>query len=281
MSCLGAVIGGTLGLFLGGPLGAIAGAAFGGFISGGARRINFGEQQENFQANDRYSSWYGGRMNQNQRHQMTFFVGAFSMLAKIAAADGRVSDKERRKVEEFMDRDLNLDSATKQSAFRIFDTAVSSKETFYQFANQFAREFKYQPQMYELMLDMMVRIAVEDSGISPEEETLIIDAVHIFRLDDSVYARLKAKHTGGSYDSSQSRYGASGGFSSGAAYSVLGCSPSDSDDKVKKAYRKLVSEYHPDKIASKGLPDEFQKVAKQKFIEIQNAWDQIKMERGL
>jgi len=281
MSCLGAVIGGTIGLILGGPLGAIAGAAFGGFISGGAARINFNNQQENFEGGDRYSSWYGNRMNRTQHQQMTFFVGVFSMLAKIAAVDGTVSQKERRKVEEFMDRDLNLDSATKQSALRIFETAVNSKETFYQFANQFYREFRFQPQMFELVIDMMVRVAIEDNGISSEEETLIIDAVHIFRLDDGVYSRLKSKYTGSSYDGAQSRYGTSGGFYSGTAYSVLGCSSSDSDDKVKKAYRKLVNEYHPDKIAAKGLPEEFQKVAKQKFLEIQNAWDQIKKERGL
>lgn len=282
MSCLGAVIGGTIGLFLGGPLGAIAGAAFGGFISGGAARINFGDQNSQNNSQDRYSSWYGsGRMNQNQRNQMTFFVGAFSMLAKIASVDGKVSDRERRKVEEFMDRDLNLDASTKQSAFRIFDTALSSNETFYQFANQFYKEFRFQPQMFELMIDIMIRVAVEDNGISSEEETLILDGLHIFRLDDSVYARLKAKYTGGSYNGSQSRYSGAGSYTSGAAYSVLGCSQSDSNEKIKKAYRKLVSEYHPDKISSKGLPEEFQKVAKQKFIEIQNAWDQIKKERGL
>ena len=286
MSCLGAVIGGTIGLFLGGPLGAIAGAAFGGFISGGAQRISFGQDNEDFQdRGDRFSSWYGQRMNRNQHHQMTFFVGAFSMLAKIAAADGRVSEKERRKVEEFMDRDLNLDASTKQSAFRIFDTAVNSSETFYQFANQFYREFRFQPQLLELMIDIMLRVAIEDNGISSEEETLIIDGVHIFRLDDALYSRLKAKYTGSGYSGSESRYGASGGsaggYGTGAAYSVLGCSPSDSNDKLKKAYRKLVNEYHPDKVSSKGLPEEFQKVAKQKFIEIQNAWDQIKKERGL
>lgn len=287
MSCLGAVIGGTIGLFLGGPLGAIAGAAFGGFISGGAQRINFGDSEQAFTGagQDRYSSWYGQRMNRNQHHQMTFFVGAFSMLAKIAVADGTVSARERRKIEEFMDHDLNLDAATKQSAFRIFDTAVSSSETFYQFANQFYREFRFQPQLLELMIDIMLRVAVEDNGISTEEETLIVDGLHIFRLDDGLYSRLKAKYTGSGYNGSESRYSASGGFSgrygTSAAYSVLGCSPSDSDDKLKKAYRKLVNEYHPDKVASKGLPDEFQTVAKQKFIEIQNAWDQIKKERGL
>lgn len=294
MSCLGAVIGGTIGLFLGGPLGAIAGAAFGGFISGGAQRINFGgdafnNNEQTYSGGDRFSSWYGQRMNRTQHHQMTFFVGAFSMLAKIASADGNVSERERRKVEEFMDRDLNLEPATKQSAFRIFDTAINSSETFYQFANQFYREFRYQPQLLELMIDIMLRVAVEDNGISADEETLIVDGLHIFRLDDNLYSRLKAKYTGGGYDGSESRYGASGSYSggfgsssaTGTAYTILGCSPQDSDDKLKKAYRKLVNEYHPDKVSSKGLPEEFQKVAQQKFLEIQNAWDQIKKERGI
>ena len=273
MSCLGTLIGGTIGLFLGGPLGAIAGAAFGSFISGAGTRFT-GEAQNR----DRYSEWYGNRMNRSQHSQMTFFVGAFSMLAKLAAVDGSVSEKERRKVEEFMDRDLNLDSATKESAFRIFDTAVNASETFYQFSNQFYREFRYQPQLLELMIDIMLRVANEDGGISGAEETLIIDAVHIFHLSDNLYARLKAKHTGGYSGFSGSSYSTAG---TDAAYSVLGCSRSDSNDSLKKAYRKLVNEYHPDKIAAKGLPEEFQKAAKAKFIEIQNAWDKIKTERGI
>ena len=280
MSCLGAILGGTIGLFLGGPLGAIAGAAFGSFISGGMGRFKEGSE-ETF-GRDRFSNMYGSRMNRSQHNQMTFFVGAFSMLAKLAAVDGHVSDIERRKVEEFMDKDLNLEPATKQSAFRIFNTAINSKETFYQFANQFYREFRFQPQILELMIDIMCRVAHEDSGISAEEETLIVDAVHIFRLSDSVYSSAKARYTGTGYSGSSSRTSsASAGFSTEAAYSVLGCSRSDSDDKLKKAYRRLVTEYHPDTISSKGLPDEFQKVAKEKFIQIQNAWDQIKKERGI
>ena len=58
-------------------------------------------------------------------------------------------------------------------------------------------------------------------------------------------------------------------------------SPSDSDEKIKSQYRKLVMEYHPDRIVSKGLPEEFTKFAQDKFREIQEAFDMIKKERKM
>ena len=278
MGILGTIIGGTIGLFLGGPLGAIAGAAFGSVLTGGMKRFTESTGEYN---RDRFSGLYGSRMNSSQHSQMTFFVGAFSMLAKLAAVDGVISQKERNKVEEFMDRDLKLDPATKQSAFRIFDTAVNAQQTFYQFANQFYREFRNQPRILELMIDIMCRVAHEDSGISADEETLIIDAVHIFRLSDSVYSAAKTRHTGTGYSGSSSRSSGPGSDSLRDAYSILGCSPGDSDEKLKRSYRKLVTEYHPDRISAQGLPEEFQKIAEARFIEIQNAWDLIKKERSL
>ena len=54
--------------------------------------------------------------------------------------------------------------------------------------------------------------------------------------------------------------------------------PSESD--VRKAYRKKASEYHPDKIAAKGLPEEFNELANSKFQEIQQAWESIREARG-
>jgi DnaJ like chaperone protein len=61
---------------------------------------------------------------------------------------------------------------------------------------------------------------------------------------------------------------------------VLGVSPQDSNDAIKQAYRRLVREYHPDTIASKGLPEEFTKFANEKFREIQEAYEAVRQERG-
>ena len=63
-------------------------------------------------------------------------------------------------------------------------------------------------------------------------------------------------------------------------YSVLGCSRSDTVPVIKQNYRKLVSDYHPDKIVSKNLPEDFTKFANEKFKSIQEAYEAVKAEKG-
>ena len=107
MSCLGTLIGATVGMVLGGPLGAIAGAAFGSWAT--SFKLTGRENGA------RYSTMYNQRMRPTEHAQMTFFVGAFSMLGKLAAVDGTVSPQERQKLDEFMRSDLNLDDQARES----------------------------------------------------------------------------------------------------------------------------------------------------------------------
>ena len=64
------------------------------------------------------------------------------------------------------------------------------------------------------------------------------------------------------------------------AYAKLGLQSSASDSEVKKAYRRLVSQYHPDKLVSHGLPEEMMEMAKVRVREVNRAYDQIKQARG-
>ena len=65
------------------------------------------------------------------------------------------------------------------------------------------------------------------------------------------------------------------------AYAILNVSPSSGDAEVKRAYRRLLSQHHPDKLVSKGLPEEMIKIASRKTHEIRQAYEQIKRARGL
>lgn len=64
------------------------------------------------------------------------------------------------------------------------------------------------------------------------------------------------------------------------ACKVLGVRSSDDAATIKRAYRKLMSEHHPDKLVAKGLPPQMMEMAKQKAQEIQAAYDLIKREKG-
>jgi DnaJ like chaperone protein len=111
---------------------------------------------------------------------------------------------------------------------------------------------------------MLLRLSVADGTMSESEEKLIRSAARIFNFSEKKYTELKSR-----YAPDFEKY-----------YAILGTTSRASDDEIKRQYRKLVKEYHPDKIASKGLPEEFTKFANDKFREIQEAYDRVKQERG-
>ena len=250
MSLFGKIISGTIGFAMAGPLGAIAGAALGhAFDTGGQT----------------YSPAERARLSPGEEAQFTFFVAAFSMLAKLAKADGRVSKEEVDAVKNFMVYDLNLNPESIRLATNVFHAAIESPDNFVDFATQFYSQFRTQYQMLDLMIDILLRVSVADGALSTSEENLILSAVRAFNFSDEKYRKLRSK-----YIQDVDKY-----------YATLGCDRNDSSDHIKKQYRKLVSDYHPDKIASKGLPEEFTKFANDKFREIQEAYDVIKKERGI
>jgi DnaJ like chaperone protein len=250
MGWMGKIVGGTIGFALGGPLGAIFGAAFGHAFDSGAELDRLEGRQS---------------LSSVEKHQLTFFVAAFSMLAKLAQSDGQVSKEEVDSIEDFMEKDLRLNAQSRTAAVNIFRTALNAPGTFDDFARQFYGQFHNQPQMLEVMVDILLRVAVSDGRMTAGEEKLILSAVNTFHFSTVRYEQLKSKYV----------------QTADKAYAVLGCRPEDSDEQVKRCYRHRVQEYHPDKIAAKGLPEEFTRFAQDKFREIQEAWEQIKAERGI
>ncbi|MCK5312975.1 MAG: TerB family tellurite resistance protein [Desulfobacteraceae bacterium] len=257
MGWLGKVVGGTIGFAIGGPIGAVAGAAFGHTLD---------KKEERYLSSNTIGPGLGaGRLSNNEEAQLTFFIAAFSMLAKITKADGRISEIEISSVEDFMKKDLNLDNESQATARNIFREAVNSQEQFDAFAMQFYSVFRTQPRLIELMMDVLLRVSAADGKISPEEEILLLSAARIFNISDSAYSNYKKR-----YIKETNKY-----------YALLNCDENATDQEIKKQYRKLATEYHPDKIQAKGLPEEFVKFANDNFIKIQEAYDYIKKERGL
>jgi len=250
MGWLGKIVGGTIGFAIGGPLGAVAGAAFG-------------------HAYDKYGDFDGlqepPQLSNDEQGQLTFFVAAFSMLAKMARADGHVSKAEIETIESFMVKELRLTPQSRNVAVNIFQTALNSPARFEDYAVQFYNQFRFQPQILEFMLDILVRVASADGSLNPAEEAMLKSAAKQFGFGES------------RFDTVRSRYG----DDIDKYYAVLGCHRTDSIDTIKTAYRKRVHEFHPDKITAKGLPEEFTRFAEEKFRDIQDAWEKVKKDKGV
>ena len=84
----------------------------------------------------------------------------------------------------------------------------------------------------------------------------------------------------GGYQGGQQSYRTSGSGNLEAAYQILGVTANDEQITVKRAYRKLMNEYHPDKLVAKGLPPEMMEMAKEKAQKIQAAYDLICKSKG-
>jgi DnaJ like chaperone protein len=129
-----------------------------------------------------------------------------------------------------------------------------------------------------MFLQVQVSAVAADGVVHPAEHEMLLRIARGLGLPESQVDQLEAMLRG-----SQGGQAGSAQRSTASqledAYKVLGVSSSDSDDHIKKVYRKLMSENHPDKLAGRGLPESMREMAEQKTREISNAYDVIKTAR--
>jgi len=217
------------------------------------------------------SLWVGNKMADTidtAKKQSTMFLTLFSMLGKLAKADGVVTPSEIAVVDDYMKDGLQLDTNNRKLAVAIFNKAKNSEEPFEKYAQKFYLALKDIKQEELLgVIELLLRVASASGKYSAKKEKMISSAVRIFRIDNDLYEEMKRHYFPKFVDTEKH-------------YALLGCEPTDTVAQIKTKYRKLAADYHPDKIESKGLPNGFIKFANQKFQEIQAAYQTIKKERG-
>lgn len=228
---------------LGGPLGAIIGAGLG---------HTFVDQKTGFPGATAV-------LSTQERQQMVFFATVFAMLGKLAKADGRVSEEEIRVVEDFIRQRLSLDPRARDLAIRIFNEGKDNNVPFEQYARQFRDAFPRDERMRQMLYELLFTLALADGSLHPAEDRILQDALSDLDLDREVYDALRGRMAP----------------DLAPLYTLLAIEESATDDEVKRAYRKAARDYHPDTLVSKGLPEEFQKFAEEKFKEVNRAYETI------
>ena len=225
------------------------------------------------------TTYYGQRQsNQSANSQLYFYKQLYGMLAKLAQGDGAVTREEINIVDDFTDRELNLPPALKKEVIGFFDEAKRKNISFETYAKNFYNIIGNQPNVAGRVVELMNQIAAANGGASSKQTKMLEKAVDIFGLN----SRSRYQRQSSGYQRSHSRQNnRQDNLSKGKdPYEVLGCSRDDSTAEIKKKYRKLVKEYHPDRIISKDLPDDFVELANKRFKEIQDAYEKIMKMRG-
>ncbi|MFT5139838.1 MAG: DnaJ like chaperone protein [Lysobacterales bacterium] len=251
----GKIIGAFLGLMRGGLSGAILGAFIGHMA-------------------DRFFSGLSGGNGTRQ----VFFKALFSTLGHINKADGRVTPAEIAAAQELMLR-LQLNAEEKKRAIAYFELGKSVSFQLEQALRPFAQHTMLRHDLRQMFIEILLDGASADGTISAVEQAVLARVCSTLHIPAELFsAMLNARRSdNGGYSRQQSP---NRKLPIQQAYATLGIKGSATDAEVKKAYRKLVSQYHPDKLVSRGLPDEMMEKAKTRVREINGAYDQIKQTRG-
>jgi len=262
MSWWGKLLGGAFGFAIGGPLGALLGAALGHNFDRGLSGL------------DGYISGGGGV--DNERLQTAFFTATFSIMGHLAKADGRVSPEEINMARNVM-HNMQLSKEQRDIAMNLFNEGKQADFPLDDVLTQFRQECHRRRNLIQMFLEILIATSLADNKLDDAERGLLI-----YIGGHLGFARPQVEQLINMVGAQQ-RYAAGGGAhgtkhrakSLKDAYKILGVSESANKDEIKKAYRRLMNQHHPDKLVSKGLPEEMMKLATEKTQEIKQAYEQI------
>jgi len=273
MSWLGKVIGGAFGFLMGGPLGAILGAAVG----------------HHFDREFAESGQLGADFEPGAQHrvQMAFFSATFSVMGHVAKSDGRVTEAEIDLARSVMNR-MELSDALRRTAVRLFNEGKRADFPLADVLSQFRRECQRRYSLIRMFVEIQLEAALADGALQAAEEYLLLHICDQLRFSRFEFHAIKMaleaqmRVAGGPWrqDGRAARVRREEPALEDA-YAALGVKPSTSDVEIKRAYRRMMSQHHPDKLVANGLPEEMMKLATEKAQQIRKAYEIVCKARNI
>lgn len=239
---MGWLLGAGIGFMFGGPLGAVVGGALQHVLGKGTQLSST------------------GRMTAPRQEQV-FITYLVAILAKICMADGTISQAERKTIHNFFSRGLHY----KGMELRFIDAMIAETQRtdpdLYQVCKAFDQVANKQQRL--LLLDLVYQVVVTDQVVTKGERQAIKRVVAALGIEQEEHEHIKLRYASAK---------------KGDPYHTLGLKPTADMSEIKRTYRQLASQYHPDKVSHLG--PELIAFSEKKFKSINDAYTTIRKERN-
>ncbi len=228
--------------------------------------------------------------------QSLFMQTTFAVLGHISKAKGRVTENDIQLARQLM-ANMKLDSTNQQLAQKAFNLGKSTDFPLRQVIQEFREACGQRTDLLRFFIEVQMQAALQDGQLDSNEQQILFTIAETLGMSRFQFEQMIAMVAAAQrfrsgyyrYEQQGQYHGSSGSYrqqtySNGPsledAYRVLGVTADDDQNTVKRAYRKLMNEHHPDKLVAKGLPPEMMEVAKEKAQQIQAAYDLICKAKG-
>lgn len=223
--------------------------------------------------------------------QAIFFHALFSVMGHVAKADGKVTESEIAIATDLMNK-MNLQGDTRSEAQQAFREGKSADFPLQDILKEFKYSCHNRRDIMQVFMEILIQAAFADGRIDQNEQRVLekVAAALGFRQHELLYlvsmyeAELRFRQHARGQSNRSRQQGQQQGYSPQEslkdACKILGVSEKDDGKTIKKAYRKLMAEHHPDKLVAKGLPKQALEIAKNKTQDIQAAYEILKQQKG-
>ncbi len=200
--------------------------------------------------------------NAEARRQVAFTISMIALSAKMAKADGIVTPDEVAAFQQI----FTIPRGEESNVSRVYNMAKGDVAGFEAYAGNVASLFPENRPLLEDILDGLFHIAKADGVVHERELSYLHRVAEIFGFSEIEFSRLSERHV---IDGT------------GDPYLVLGADRNWDFETLKKHYRKLIAENHPDRLLARGVPEEFIRIATERTSAINAAWDTVERMRKI
>jgi len=195
------------------------------------------------------------------QNDIAFTIAVIALSAKMARVDGVVSPLEMQAFRQV----FQTRPEEERNVKRVFNLAQQDVAGYETYADEIARLLKDNKKLLQDVLEGLMYVAAVDGALHPDEDAFLAEVARRFGFSPSEFQFFRARFV----------------VDHGNPYDALRLTPQATDEEIKRQYRKLVADNHPDKLMGRGVPAEFVEIATRKLAAINAAYDVIAKERGL